>query len=68
MINAGIIFNRVTLRKLANAIYRDFFFSIVKKKNDIFNIFAQNIDRSYTFEPPRPPRWFKRVPIIYVLG
>ena len=47
-----------TLRKLAHAIYRDFF-SVVKKKKihkkniDIFLIFVQNIDCGYTLEPPR---------------
>ena len=36
------------------------------KKCDIFLIFAQNIDRGYTLEPPQ---WggFSRVPTIYVL-
>ena len=48
-----------TLRKLANAIYRDFE-SVKKNENfqqknfDIFFfIFAQNIDCGYTLEPPR---------------
>ena len=31
------------------------------KKNDLFNIFAQNIDCGYKLEPPQ------RVPTIYVL-
>ena len=47
-----------TLRKLAHAIYRIFFF-VLKNQNfhlknfDIFLIFAQNIDCGYTLEPPR---------------
>ena len=46
--------NTGPLRKLAHAIhvYRDFFTSKIEKKSsekkDIFNIFAQNIDRGYT--------------------
>ena len=54
-----------TLRKLAHAIYRNFFGSKNEnfhwKKSDIFLIFAQNIDCGYTLEPPQ------RVPTIYVL-
>ena len=46
-----------TLRKLAHAIYRDFFqkqkLKIIGKKYDILNIFVQNIDCGYTLEPPR---------------
>ena len=45
------------LRKLVHAINRDFFqhqnLKIALEKNDIFLIFAQNIDRGYTLEPPR---------------
>ena len=48
----------VTLRKLAHAIYRDFFSPVkienfIGKKFDIFLIFAQNIHCGYTLEPPR---------------
>ena len=46
-----------TLRKLAHALYRDFYScknEKHKQKNfDIFLIFAQNIDCGYTLEPPR---------------
>ena len=47
----------ISLRKLAHAINTDFF-SAVKlemsmEKNDIFNIFAQDIGCGYTLEPPR---------------
>ena len=45
-----------SLRKLAHAIYRDFFRSINlkfhRKNFDIFNIFAQNIHYGYTLKPP----------------
>ena len=46
------------LRKLAHAIYRDFFSAVKiekfhQKNADIFLIFAQNIDCGYTLEPPR---------------
>ena len=48
----------ITLRNLVHAIYREFFFQKQKLKislgkNDILNIFAQNIDCGYTLEPPR---------------
>ena len=44
--------------KLVHAIYRDFFSTVkienfIRKKFDIFLIFAQNIDCGYTLEPPR---------------
>ena len=46
-----------SLRKLAHAIYRYFLSSktenFLRKKIDIFLIFAQNIDCGYTLEPPR---------------
>ena len=47
-----------SLRKLALAIYRDFFSvpkieNFTRKNVDIFLIFAQNIDCGYTLEPPR---------------
>ena len=46
-----------SLRKHAHAIYKDFFsckkMKISSEKNDIFLIFAQNIDCGYTLEPPR---------------
>ena len=46
-----------TLRKLAHAIYRDFFtcknLKFREKNFDIFLIFAPNIDCGYTLEPPR---------------
>ena len=48
----------LSLRKLAHAIYREFF-SAVKTENFVgifvifFFIFAQNIDCGYTLEPPR---------------
>ena len=45
------------LRKLANAINRDFLALKIEnfqlKNIDIFLIFAQNIDCGYTLEPPR---------------
>ena len=45
------------LQKLANAIYRDLFFTvkieISREKFDMFYIFVQNIDCGYTLEPPR---------------
>ena len=46
------------LRKHARAIYKDFFSAVkienfTRKKEDIFNIFAQNIHCGYTLEPPR---------------
>ena len=31
--------------------------NFIRKKNDIFIIFAQNIDCGYKFEPPRPRRF-----------
>ena len=37
------------------------------KNCDIFLIFAQNIDRGYTLEPPQAVRRFYRVPTICVL-
>ena len=45
-----------TLRKLAHAIYRDFFSPVkienfIRKNFDIFLIFAQNIDCGYSLEP-----------------
>ena len=44
------------LRKHAHAIYRKFFGCkmtiFTGKKNDIFLIFAQNMDCGYTLEPP----------------
>ena len=48
----------MSLRKLAHAIYKEFFFcskieNFHQKKFDIFLIFAQNIDCGYTLEPPR---------------
>ena len=49
------------LQKLAYAIYKDYFSCKNEKfirKNDYFNIFAQNVDCEYTLE---------RVPTIYVL-
>ena len=46
-----------SLRKHAHAIYRNFFGCKNDKNHwknfDIFLIFAQNIDRGYTLEPPR---------------
>ena len=42
-----------SLRKLAHAIYRDFFSYFQLKIFVIFLIFAQNIDCGYTLEPPR---------------
>ena len=51
------------IKKLAHAIFRYFFIyiSAVKNenfngKNDIFNVFAQNIDCGYTLEPPQQGR------------
>ena len=47
------------LRKHTDAIYGDFYsckndiFQLKKKIFDIFLIFAQNIDRGYTIEPPQ---------------
>ena len=46
-----------SLRKLAHAIYREFFHKqklkiSLEKKNDIFYSFAQNKDCGYTLEPP----------------
>ena len=48
---------KVTLRKLAHAIYRDFFSktnieNFIGKNVDIFYIFVQNIDCGYTLKPP----------------
>ena len=48
----------ITLRKLAYAIYRDFFSAIkienfISKNSAILNDFAQNIDCGYTLERPR---------------
>ena len=47
-----------TIRKLAHAIYRDYFSAVKIEKNhqkniDMFLIFAQNIDCGYKLEPPR---------------
>ena len=49
-----------TLRKLAHAIFRDFFFFRIKKNETFigkilfcFNIFSQNIHCGYTLEAPR---------------
>ena len=48
----------ISLRKHAHAIYRKKKLVVKNekfhwKKNDIFLIFAQNIDCGYTLEPPR---------------
>ena len=55
--DCGYDYVQVSLRKLANAINRDFLsFKIENfqlKKFDIFLIFAQNIDCGYTLGPPR---------------
>ena len=57
--NRPLCEKRYALWKFAHAIYIDSFqaHGIEEKqspeKNDIFNIFAQNIDRVYTLEPPR---------------
>ena len=47
-----------SLRKLAHAINKDFFLvlkieNFQQKTFDIYLIFAQNIDRGHTLEPPR---------------
>ena len=50
--------------------YTEIIFVYERKKNDIFLIFAQNIDCGYMLEPPRRGRGgggVKRVPTIYVL-
>ena len=52
----------MTSRKLAKALYRDFF-PAFKIENFILNfllilMFAQNIDCGYTLEPPRPQSMF----------
>ena len=48
---------RIKLRKLAHAIYTDYFqkqkLKISLKYFDIFNVFAQNIQCRYTLKPPR---------------
>ena len=57
VISATVSYSSESLRNLANAICGDILAvkieSLNGKKNDIFNIFAQNIDWGYTLEPPR---------------